>query len=176
MLVVGISLQECFDLLDGIFGVRLVKIVFGTCLVDGLDATEEGVFRAVCIGVAAHVVAEVESGHVVVAVLVVGVGKEVEDRVGAGRTKGERVKFFEETGGGEPLLVVVILQSTFIVLVESLERDAFVAHTGDGFLLGGFCGVFLGHRLRSVHRHAHFLQIVRKRSARIRRIRIHHEG
>ena len=147
MFVVGISLQECFDLLDGIFGVRLVKVVFGTCFVDSLNATEEGVFRAVCVGVTAHVVAEVESSHVVVAVLVVGVGKKVEDRVGTGRTERKRVKFFEETGGGEPLLVVVIFQSAFVVLVESLERDTFVAHTGDGFLLGGFCGVFFCHRL-----------------------------
>ena len=145
VLVVGVGLQVRLDLIDGVCGVGLVEAVVGAGLVDGLDAAEEGVLGVFGVGVAAHVVAEVEGGHVVVAVLVVGVGEEEEDGVGARGAEREGVEFLEEAGGGEPLLVVVELHRTGVVLVERLECDALVVHAAalGGFRLDGAHGVRL---------------------------------
>lgn len=109
VLAFGVGLDVGFNLLDGKLGVGLVEIIFGTGLIDRLDAAEEGIFGVFGVGVASDEVFEVESSHVVVAVLIVGIGEEVEDSVGLRGTQGEGIELFKKTGGGEPLVVVVEL-------------------------------------------------------------------
>ena len=144
--VFRIGLEVSVDLFDGVMRVGLVEVVVGAGFVDSGDTVVEGVFGTVGVRVAAHVVAEVEGGHVEVPVLEIRVGKEEEDGVGAGSAQRERVKFLEQACCGEPLAVVVVFQGAGVVHVERFECDPLVAHAADRLLFGRFGTAFL--RLR----------------------------